>query len=389
MKGSVRCNAITLSKLQAQETHGKRLDKSSKGRVVRDKPPLVGGGLDLVNRLKAHMEGTKQNKAANNVALHFIVRFPPEILDAVEPPGPFKGLDREQRQRLMMKQAAQFINEVHGGRAVFAVRMDRDEAGESIVDVFACPKYIKTTKKAETEWTSLTKFGKELAHKHQDEIRRRSPKHDSEAAITSPRAIGMALQSEFATFFKAKNGVAMDPKKEKTTPSPDRLEVEEWKLQMLERDQVEAIEAKHQAEAEAGRVLEEAESVRARAKEDRADFNKKAKAWVDRERASIADKHHQADQERRQATADLLSAQTILDHLTTAYRAVRASLPRIRQILTWDLATEQERRQAQMDRKQAVEVSPMLRRAIKRAKADGRLVTPETTPEADSLGLSM
>lgn len=289
----------------------------------------------------------------------------------------------------MMKQAAQFINEVHGGRAVFAVRMDRDEAGESIVDVFACPKYTKTTKKAETEWTSLTKFGKELAHKHQDEIKRRSPKHDSEAAITSPRAIGMALQSEFAAFFKAKNGVAMDPKKEKSLPGRDRLEVEEWKLQMLERDQAEAVEAKHQAEAEAGRVLEEAESVRARAKEDRAEFNKKAKAWVDRERANIADKHHQADQDRRQATADLLSAQTILDHLTTAYRAVRASLPRIRQILTWDLATEQERRQAQLDRKQAVEVSPMLRRAIKRAKADGRLATPETTPEADSLGLSM
>ena len=114
MKGSVRCNAITLSQLKAQEAHGKRTDKTSERRRVRDKAPLIGGGLDLVDRLKAHTEGTKQNAAAKNVALHFIVRFPPEILDAENPPGPFRGLNREQRQRLMMRQAYDFISEYMG-----------------------------------------------------------------------------------------------------------------------------------------------------------------------------------------------------------------------------------------------------------------------------------
>ena len=262
--------------------------------------------------------------------------------------------------------------------------MDRDEAGESIVDLFACPKYVKTTKKAETEWTSLTKFGKELARKHQEEIQRRSPNHEG-GDITSPRAIGMALQSEFAAFFLAKNGQALDAKNEKNTPGNDRLEVEEWKLHMLEQDQAEAVAERIQAEEKAADILKEANDIKAKAKDDKDDFNKRAKAWVEREKVSIGKKHDQADRDRESAAADLLTAQSILDHLRTAYAAVRASLPRIRQVLTWDLATEQEKRQARIDRRQAVSVSPVLRKAIKRGREEGRLSTLEPAPEIHSL----
>ena len=97
------------------------------------------GGLNLLERYEKHTEGARQNKAAKKPVLHFIVRFPPEVLTD-EGPSPFSVLDREGRERLMLRQAVKFIQDTHGGQAVFAARLDRDEAGETVVDVFACPK---------------------------------------------------------------------------------------------------------------------------------------------------------------------------------------------------------------------------------------------------------
>ena len=340
MKAAVRCNALTVAALRAQEKHGKRQDASSRSRRVRDTAPIVGGGLDLSDLLDAHTAGTKRNAAASKVALHFIVRFPPEILtDAA--PTPYQGKSKEDRLRLMAKQAARFINDAHGGRAVFAVRVDRDEAGETIVDVFACPKYTKATKKAETEWTSLTKFGKELAVKHQDEVRRRSKNYEGTKPITSPRAIGMSLQSEFAAFFERVNGQPLTPKAEKDRPERDRVEVEAWRLQMMRADQAEAeaaaavaVQGRDQAQAEAVAIVDRAEA-------ERAAFKKQAREWVSREKTALASKHEAADADRAAAAAELMTARTVLDRLKETYQAVRQS-SRIRQILTWDLATADE-----------------------------------------------
>lgn len=367
MKAAVRCAALTLAQLRAQEAHGKRLDKSSARRVIRNTPPLVAGGLNLADRLAAHTEGTKQNAAAKKVALHFIVRFPPEVLGD-DAPTPFARLDREARERLMLRQAVKFIQETHGGRAVFAARLDRDEAGESVVDVFACPKYDKATKKGATAWTSLTKFGKALALKHQDEVRRRSPQHEGAEAITSPRAIGMSLQSEFAAFFARENGHRLDPKRQKDAPAPDRLEVEAWRLGMMRQEQAEAEAAAAKAEQDRIAAQQEADATAQKAAAEKAAFRRQARAWVDRERAALASKHEEADRDRAAAAAELMTARTALDRLKEAYLAVRSSLPRIRQILTWDLATEDELRRARSDRRQVVQVAPALRRAIEDAR---------------------
>lgn len=89
----------------------------------------------------------------------------------------------------MVRQAMAFINQSHGGRAVFAARLDRDEAGETVVDVFACPLYLKPSKSERREpalWTSATRFGEELARKHQDHIRARLKDAEAVKAITSP-----------------------------------------------------------------------------------------------------------------------------------------------------------------------------------------------------------
>lgn len=240
-KGMVRCKALTMSELAAQEKHGKRQDKTSRLRVIREDSPLVHGSLDLRSRYDVHMEGVRQNAGAKRPVLHFIVRFPPELLDG-PPIGRVKG-SKKDRQKAMLIQAMAYIQKTHGGDAVFAARIDRDEEGETIVDVFAAPKYEKRTKRTKPDasgvrWASATKFGKELAEKHQPEIRRRFPTA-KEGSLTSPRMVGIALQSEFAAFFERVNGVPLDRKKEKDSATPDRLETEALKRLRAERAEME------------------------------------------------------------------------------------------------------------------------------------------------------
>lgn len=230
-KAAVRCKALDMAGLAAAEAHGKRLDRSSKRRVIRDLSPLVHKGLDLRALYDAHMKDVKQNAGAKKPVLHFIVRFPPELLDGPEL-GRFRG-DRQARQIEMARQAVRFINSTHGGQAVFAARVDRDEAGETVVDVFAAPKYEKRTKRTKPDevgatWASATKFGRELAEKHQDEIRHRHPEAKA-ADLTGPRMVGIALQSEFAQFFRETNGVPLTAKRQKHTSEPDRIEIEAYK----------------------------------------------------------------------------------------------------------------------------------------------------------------
>lgn len=277
---------------------------------------------------------------------------------------------------------------------MFAVRVDTDEAGEVVVDVFACPKYVKTTKKAETTWTSLTKFGKDLARKHQDEVRRRSPEHEGPDAITSPRAVGMSLQSEFAAFFERVNGVKPAMKVEKNTPGSDRLEVEAWRLRQMQADAVEAQAEAEAAAQERDRAEAQAESVRAQTKAEKEAFRKQAREWVEREKVAIASKHQEAAADRAAAAVDMMTARTVLDRLKETYLAVRQSLPRIRQILTWDLATEAETRQAKADRKQVVKISPILRNAIRDAEGQAgrrsvpvQQAGPETPDRSDDFSM--
>lgn len=267
MKAAVRCDALDMAGLKRMEDHGKRLDGSSQRRRIREADPLVVGGLDLRDLYDAHMDGAKQNKGAKKPVLHFIVRYPPEVL-ADDGPASFAILTRAERESRMLAQAVAFINETHGGRAVFAARVDRDEAGESIVDVFAAPLYEKdNVKRRATEtWASATKFGKEIAERHQVEIRRRLPEaKDNGKPITTPRAVGMALQSEFASFFLRENGAALHAKKEKERPTPDRLGVEEWKAARAAWDQAEAeAEAERdEARADADKATKERDQARA------------------------------------------------------------------------------------------------------------------------------
>ena len=230
LKAAVRCNALDMSGLAIQEQHGKRQDKLSQDRRVRNISPITIGGkdsLDLRALYDKHVEGAKMNAGLKKSVLHFIVRFPPQLLEG-EGCGRFVGT-KEARHIEMCRQAAMFINKNHGGSAVFAARLDRDETGQTIVDVFAAPKYEKRTKRTKPDevgdvWMSPTKFGKDLAEKHADEIHRRHPK--AKGKLTKPRHVGIALQSEFADFFKEMNEIELAPKTEKKIARKDRIEKE-------------------------------------------------------------------------------------------------------------------------------------------------------------------
>ena len=243
MKTMVRCRSLDMAALAAQEAHGKRQDRTSQNRRVRDVAPIVAGGLDLRDLYDAHMNGVKQNTAAKKPVLHFIVRFPPELLkvDAKH----FHG-DKRERQRMMLRQAVAFINRTHGGDAVFAARLDRDEAGETIADVFAAPRYEKRTKRTKPDekgatWASATKFGKQLCEKHQDEIQRRHP--DAKGKLTGPRHVGIALNIEWRSWFQRTNELELAKKIEKTTAAPDRFEIEAYKEMQDQRADLERAQA--------------------------------------------------------------------------------------------------------------------------------------------------
>lgn len=272
MKASVRCNSLTLDgpgnkTLVAMELHGKRLDKSSLGRVIRDRLPLVYGSLDLRATYDRHMAEVKQNAGVKRPVLHFLIRFPPEILGD-DPPGPYAGRSVDERKMIMAGQAVDFINATHGGNAVFAARVDRDEVGETIVDIFASPIYEKVTKRKTERWASPTKFGKDLCEKHRNEIERRN----NGRFATGPRHVGISLQAEFAQFFERVNGAPLVSRVPKDARPPDRLEIEAWKA-IAER------EAELQKkEAEVVAIHAEAMAMRNRL----AALLNRVRAWLDR-----------------------------------------------------------------------------------------------------------
>lgn len=345
-RGSVRCNALDLSGLDQQEKHGKRLDKSSASRVVRLAPPLWFGSLDLRSAYDQHMSGVRQNAGAKKPILHFLVTFPTSILDGADAdiPAPFRGLSREDRQKLMGSQAAEFINKVHGGKAVFAGRVDRDEAGETIVDVFAAPRYEKRTKRTPPDkpgeiWASATKFGRQLAEQHQAEIRRRHPKA-AEGLLTGPRMVGIALQSEFAAFFEKKNGMPLTPKREKASSESDRLEAEAWRR--IETDRVAL-----------GKDIDALAAQRAALDNDRATLDAD-RVLLDQDREMLATDRTALDSDRAALNADgavLASAAEAFVHNRTALAKDRAALDADRTSLDQDrIALSQDAQALAADR---------------------------------------
>lgn len=228
MKAAIRVDSLNTESLGKQENHGKRLDDISQIRKINDNPPLVFGGLNLQDLYFQHIQGCKKNASLKKPIQHAFIQFPIAIKAT------------EKNQEKFLKAAIEFINSRFGGDAVFAARLDRDEAGKHGVDVFFVPKYTKTTKARGDEiWISNSKHGKELCERHRAEIEHRS----NGKFNTRPRAVGIALQNELRSFLEKDYGLNLDQKKWKTKKEKDRLNPEDYKIKKL-MEEIERLKAK-------------------------------------------------------------------------------------------------------------------------------------------------
>lgn len=203
--GAIRQKALRWPEFAQMEKHGKREDVSGKQRSIREDGPLVFGGLDLKTLRRFHMQGVAQQ--GQTAALHVLCQFPTDLM-------PF-GVDG---QFDMLLHAKKFVNEFHGGNAVFAARLDCDEAGRHTVDVFAMPVYERTYKDGRTALrASISKFTKA-------EAKKRFGRDDK-------RAQGSALQDAWFEYLRDEVGLDVQRPDRKKTTVKDRLEPEVYGLQ--------------------------------------------------------------------------------------------------------------------------------------------------------------
>lgn len=244
--GSFRANSLTASDLSAMENHELRNDLAGEKRSVRKGPdgepvaPLLydpyGTGLTKGGLVKAHAEhidGARVNKGASKIARHAFLQFPTDLDITPE------------TEQMMLDQAVEFVNQTHGGRAVFRGRLDRDEEGRHGVDVFFAPRYEKTTKRGSKDWISLTKFGKERAVEifGQKPLQRKDregqfkPVEDEDGNpvlidCDSQYYQGRAFQDLWFKHLRDQVGLDwVERGKRKLGRDQDRLEVEEFKFQ--------------------------------------------------------------------------------------------------------------------------------------------------------------
>jgi hypothetical protein len=205
MSGAIRQKALKWPDLTKMEAHGKREDESSQRRRVRAAEPLVVGGLDLRDLRAEWMGGVKQQ--GNTAALHALVQYPTSLID---------GTARDQ-QATMLKHAVHFMNEFHGGDAVFAARLDRDEKGRHTVDVFMMPRHDFRYKDGRIQKRAAVS-------KHtKAEAQRRYGKQDR-------RAQGSALQDAWFEYMRDEMRLDVLPPEKKKATAKDRLEPEELAL---------------------------------------------------------------------------------------------------------------------------------------------------------------
>lgn len=216
LTGAVRQAALSTADFNEAERHGKRLDEMGKRRSVGPRPPLVLGSLDIVEARRKHMENVQQQ--GKTAALHVLVQFPTMM-----------PILTEKQERKMLEHAARFVNEYHGGDAVFAARLDRDEKGRHTVDVFAMPRHDFTYKDGRTQKrASVSKFSKQHAKRRFSEL------VDADEDLkdpTSPIVQGRALQAAWFEYLRDEVGLDwIQPPERKKTRSKDRLEPEEYAL---------------------------------------------------------------------------------------------------------------------------------------------------------------
>ncbi|MEZ0495133.1 hypothetical protein ACAX61_02390 [Sphingomonas sp. IW22] len=332
--------------------------------MVRDASPItwVPDGVEvdplaLEELYKKHVEGAFVPKGKGKV-LHLLVKFPESV-----------PVTEEADARAALQLAVDFAQKLFGGAAVFAARMDRDEASLTNADLFLAPRYEKKTKHESKVAISLSRHLKNMTAK-------RGMLKDNREIL---RCQGAALQDEFSEYLRSRGYQAMRGQAKKTR-STDWVTPE---LYGAKRDrqiaEVDRIVAKD--------FHAEAERLEAAAKQRRAD----TEAWVAQERRKLdilrtqlwhhaqklyndavdqerirAAAEADADQRRKQgeaASAAMLasSRQAAQDAKDASQRILSEAAGILAGAKQQEVAVEQARQQAQHERADAA--------AMKRAAA--------------------
>lgn len=144
---AIRCKRIkNIAGLRYAEAHGKREDEASKNRVdpVRTKDNLAASKycpdrpLDLVDAFKARKAETGANERAGSaIGLHVIAIVSPEALDDKRDGG--RHNPNNIINKAVFTEAQKWAEKEFGEGSLIAARMDMDEKGAGVVDLFIVP----------------------------------------------------------------------------------------------------------------------------------------------------------------------------------------------------------------------------------------------------------
>lgn len=370
ISGSIRAVCLSKADLTAAERHGKRLDATSQARAISKDPPVTTTGLDLQKLYTQHVRDVFVPKC-KTIAKHIIVQFPKDLVDGEDP-------------AYMLWHARAIVETIFGDESIFADRVDRDEKGRHIVDIFVAPKYIKKTKHTSQVAVSVSVHEEALAKKYERK--------------NHPWGRGQAMQDAIFEYFRDEMklpGVQRgDPK---ANPGPDWKSAEELREEELESKKAELEEEKRktaelqktaqelQAQATADRdqaksLREEAEAAKAAAEAE------KQRATAAREIAERLQQEAEALRRQQEAAGQMAERERIQRNTEIARKEAKLAAE-------LDAATE-ARRQAEVDAAAAAEnrrasaaVMHIARSELERAQAERKQLERDRSREAAQLAL--
>lgn len=134
----------SMQSLVSMDRHGRRQDKSCEARCDKERSPdnlawsssPAGDPLDVIGAFKHRKAETNAKEYAKApIALHMLLTVSPEWIQASgdmhDPKNP--------NNRKLFDQAKAWAEEKFGPGSVVAARMDMDEAGGGVVDIFVVP----------------------------------------------------------------------------------------------------------------------------------------------------------------------------------------------------------------------------------------------------------
>ena len=252
MFASVRCyNVKNIQALASAREHAYRRDENSRERVDASRTHfnLVSSdygddGRDVVDCFKQFKAetGIKEQKSAS-VALHLLCIVSPEWLqetgDPRDPENP--------RVKELFRESQKWAEKAFGPGSVIASRLDVDEAGSGVVDVFVCPSSVVKQKNRDDRHVISTR---KALKKVQREYKK-------------PRSF-MALQDSFAEYAQEHLDSRLQRGIPKSESQREHVHADIYRPAIQKAKQVrefaksEAMQIRSEAEQEAKRIAEDA-----------------------------------------------------------------------------------------------------------------------------------